>query len=77
VLWLLFFIATRYTSVASITTGLVLPVLALVLGESWPVVAFAVLAGAFVVYLHRPNIARLRAGTETRFRLRRASSAAR
>ena len=77
VLWLLFFIATRYTSVASIATGLVLPVLALVLGESWPVVAFAVLAGAFVVYLHRPNIARLRAGTETRFRLRRAPTAVR
>ena len=74
-LWLLFFIATRYTSVASIATGLVLPVLALVLGESWPVVAFAILAGAFVVYLHRPNIARLRAGTETRFRLRRSATA--
>jgi acyl phosphate:glycerol-3-phosphate acyltransferase len=71
-LWLLFFLVSRYTSVASITTGLVVPVLALVLGESWPVVIFAVLAGAFVVYLHRPNIARLRAGTESRFRLRRA-----
>ncbi len=70
--WLLFFVATRYTSVASIATGIVLPILALVLGESWPVVAFAVLAGAFVVYLHRPNLARLRAGTESRFRPRRA-----
>ena len=70
--WLVLFLATRYTSVASIVTGSVLPVLALLLGESWPVVAFAVLAGVFVVYLHRPNIARLRAGTETRFRLRRA-----
>jgi glycerol-3-phosphate acyltransferase PlsY len=55
----------------------VLPVLTVVLGEPWPVVVFAVLAGAFVVYLHRPNIARLRAGTETRFRLRRSSTAAR
>ncbi len=70
--WLLLFVVTRYTSVASIVTGIVLPVLALVLGESWPVVAFAVLAGAFVVYLHRPNLARLRAGTESRFRPRRA-----
>ncbi len=77
VLWLVFFLATRYTSVASIATGLVLPVLTVVLGEPWPVVVFAVLAGAFVVYLHRPNIARLRAGTETRFRLRRSSTAAR
>ncbi|MEJ7568054.1 MAG: glycerol-3-phosphate 1-O-acyltransferase PlsY [Gaiellaceae bacterium] len=70
--WLLLFVVTRYTSVASIVTGIVLPILALFLGESWPVVAFAVLAGAFVVYLHRPNLARLRAGTESRFRLRRA-----
>jgi glycerol-3-phosphate acyltransferase PlsY len=76
-LWLVLFIVTRYTSVASIVTGIVLPILALALGESWPVVAFAVLAGAFVVYLHRPNIARLRAGTETRFRLRRAPTVAR
>ena len=75
-LWLVFFLVTRYTSVASIATGIVLPVLTLVLGESWPVVAFAVVAGAFVVYLHRPNIARLRAGTETRFRLRRTPTAA-
>jgi glycerol-3-phosphate acyltransferase PlsY len=72
--WLVLFLVTRYTSVASIVTGLVLPVLALVLGESWPVVAFAILAGGFVVYLHQPNIARLRAGTETRFRLRRSAT---
>jgi glycerol-3-phosphate acyltransferase PlsY len=74
--WLVVFVVTRYTSVASIVTGLVLPVLALVLGESWPVVVFTVLAGAFVVYLHRPNIERLRAGTETRFRLRGRARAA-
>ncbi len=75
--WLLFFVVTRYTSVASIATGIVLPILALVLGESWPVVVFAILAGGFVVYLHQPNIARLRAGTETRFRLRRTPTTAR
>jgi acyl phosphate:glycerol-3-phosphate acyltransferase len=74
-LWLVLFVLTRYTSVASITTGLLLPILALVLGESWPVVGFAAVAGAFVFYLHRPNIARLRAGTETRFRLRRSATA--
>ena len=77
VLWLVVFLIGRYTSVASIATGLLLPIVAFVLGESWAVVGFAVAAGAFVVYLHRPNIARLRAGTETRFRLRRAPTAAR
>ena len=76
-LWLAFFVLTRYTSVASIATGIVLPVLAVALGQSWPVVVFTVAAGAFVVYLHRPNIDRLRAGTETRFRLRRGVGATR
>jgi hypothetical protein len=35
------------------------------------VIAFAALAALGVVVLHRPNIGRLRAGTETRFRFRR------
>ena len=74
-LWLAFFLVTRYTSVASIATGIVLPVIAIALGQSWPVVVFTTIAGAFVVYLHRPNIDRLRAGTETRFRLRGRTAA--
>jgi len=36
--------------------------------------AFAALAFGFVAYRHRANIARLRAGTEPRARLRRAGS---
>jgi len=71
-LWLLTFLATRYASVASIVVAIVLPVTALVLGEPWPVAVFTMVAGVAVLLLHRPNIARLRAGTESRFRLRRA-----
>ena len=44
----------------------------LVLGEPWPIIVFGAIAAVGVVLLHRPNIARLRAGTESRFRLRRA-----
>lgn len=71
-LWLTTFLVTRYASVASMVVALALPFVALVLGEPWPVVVFAVAAGIAVLLLHRPNLARLRAGTESRFRLRRA-----
>jgi len=68
-LWILLFAATRYASVASIGSGVLLPFVALALGAPWPVVAFAAVSGTAVVVLHRANIARLRAGTERRFRL--------
>lgn len=71
-LWLATFLVTRYTSVASMVVAVSLPFVALVLGEPWPVVVFAILAGVAVLLLHRPNLTRLRAGTESRFRLRRA-----
>jgi glycerol-3-phosphate acyltransferase PlsY len=73
--WLLVFLVSRYASVASMTTGVALVVLAVLLDEPWPVVVFAALSGVAVIVLHRPNIARLRAGTETRFRLRRDAPA--
>ncbi len=72
VIWLATFVVTRYASVASMTAAVALPFVALVLGEPWPVVVFAALAAVAVLVLHRANIARLRSGTESRFRLRRA-----
>ncbi|HZG35325.1 MAG TPA: glycerol-3-phosphate 1-O-acyltransferase PlsY [Gaiellaceae bacterium] len=75
-LWIGAFLVTRYASVASIATGLLLPIAAFLLGRPWPVVAFAAVSGLAVIVLHRANIARLRAGTETRFRLRRGDAAA-
>ena len=71
-LWLTTFLVTRYASVASMVVAVVLPFTALALGEPWPVLVFAVAAGVAVLLLHRPNLARLRAGTESRFALRRA-----
>jgi acyl phosphate:glycerol-3-phosphate acyltransferase len=70
--WLVTFLVTRYASLASIVAALSLPVLAVLLGEPWPIVVFGAIAAVGVILLHRPNIARLRAGTESRFRLRRA-----
>jgi glycerol-3-phosphate acyltransferase PlsY len=71
VTWLLLFLVLRYASVASMGAALSLPVWAVVLGEPWPVIAFGGVAAAAVIFLHRANIARLRAGTENRFQLRR------
>jgi acyl phosphate:glycerol-3-phosphate acyltransferase len=69
--WVVAFLVTRYASLASIVAAISLPVLAVLLGEPWPIVVFAAIAAVGVILLHRPNIARLRAGTESRFRLRR------
>jgi glycerol-3-phosphate acyltransferase PlsY len=70
--WIVTFVATRYASVASMLTASSLPFVAVALGQPWPVVAFGALAALAVLVLHRANIARLRSGTESRFRLRRA-----
>lgn len=69
--WIAAFLLTRYASVASLLSALALPVLAVLFGEPWPVIAFGVGAGVAVFLLHRPNIGRLRAGTENRFEFRR------
>jgi glycerol-3-phosphate acyltransferase PlsY len=71
VVWILVFALCRYASVASITAALSLPLLALALGEPWPVIGFAVAAALAVLFLHRSNIKRLRSGTEAKMRLRR------
>jgi acyl phosphate:glycerol-3-phosphate acyltransferase len=73
-LWLIVFAVFRYASVASITAALSMPLIALGLGEPWPVIAFAAIAAVAVLVLHRQNISRLRAGTETRFRFRRPAA---
>jgi len=73
--WLVSFVLFRYASVASIVAGISLPVLAAVYGYPLPVVVFGSGAAIAILYLHRGNLRRLRAGTEHRFRLRRPASA--
>jgi glycerol-3-phosphate acyltransferase PlsY len=71
--WVLVFLLFRYASLASILAALSLPIAAAVLNEPWPVIVFASAAAVGVVALHRANIARLRSGTENRFRFRRGA----
>jgi glycerol-3-phosphate acyltransferase PlsY len=73
--WVLMFVLTRYTSVASIVSAVALPVAAVLIGYPVAVIVFTVLAGAAIIVLHRANLQRLRRGTEHRFRLRRPASA--
>jgi glycerol-3-phosphate acyltransferase PlsY len=75
-IWGVSFAVSRIISLSSIIGALAFPVVYVavsllrgqgVLGERWPMLAFAVLVGVMVVVKHRSNIARLRAGTEARF----------
>jgi len=69
--WVLTFYLTKYVAVASIAFGLSLPVCTLVfslnddggLGKTF--LAFLVMG--WIIWRHRSNLARLRAGTENRF----------
>jgi acyl phosphate:glycerol-3-phosphate acyltransferase len=71
--WVVTFLLTRYTSVASMLSALALPLFALAFGSSVPVVAFSAGAAVAILLLHRANIGRLLGGTENRFDLRRRS----
>jgi glycerol-3-phosphate acyltransferase PlsY len=73
--WIVLFVVVRYASVASMAAAASLPLVAWALGEPWPVIVFGAIAAFVVVTLHRANIGRLRAGTESRFHFRRAARA--
>ena len=75
VVWLATFALTRYTSVASIVSAVALPLAAAAFGYPAEVIAFTAISAAAIVWLHRGNLRRLRAGTENRFRWRRTSGA--
>jgi glycerol-3-phosphate acyltransferase PlsY len=73
-IWIAVFFATRYASIASMAAAVSLPLFAVILSASWPVLAFTSGAAVAIVFLHRGNIARLARGTESRFVLRRRAA---
>jgi acyl phosphate:glycerol-3-phosphate acyltransferase len=81
-IWIVVFLALRYSSVASLAGSVSLPLLAAALGASAPALVFLSAASVAIIVLHRTNIARLLHGTENRFtfsrrpRLRRRPEAA-
>lgn len=61
---------TKYVSLGSVLASASLPALAFVTGSEPPVLAAASAAAILIVFRHRSNLARLRLGTEPRFRVR-------
>lgn len=69
------FLVWRYVSLASIASAIAFPICYAIvafamkwdLRQQWPLMIFAVVVGALVIWKHRTNITRLRAGTEHRF----------
>lgn len=74
--WLLVLLATRYVSAASIVAAAALPAgvwLTFGTHESVALGLATTALGALVIWKHRGNLARLRAGTENRLSFRRAT----
>ncbi len=69
--WIVAFLASRYTSVASMSSAVALPVLVLVFGGSWTMIGFAGAAAVAILVLHKANIGRLVRGEENRFAFHR------
>jgi acyl phosphate:glycerol-3-phosphate acyltransferase len=68
VIFMVVVLASGYVSLASLTAAFSLPVLlAASVGWRSPLFSVALLTMAFVIWTHRANIERLRAGTEYRF----------
>jgi acyl phosphate:glycerol-3-phosphate acyltransferase len=70
VVWVAVFLIGRYTSLASISAVVALPIAAYLIvakAERPLLVGFSVLMAALAIWLHRTNIARLLNGTENRF----------
>ena len=67
--WLAVLVLTGYVSLASMLAGVVLVAAAHVLEPGdIPLLSFCAAVTAFVIYTHRGNIARMRAGRESRVR---------
>jgi glycerol-3-phosphate acyltransferase PlsY len=67
--WFVVLLIAGYVSLATMLAGAALVVAAALLRQSDPaLMGFCALLAAFIVFTHRSNIARLRAGTENRVR---------
>jgi glycerol-3-phosphate acyltransferase PlsY len=65
---------TRYISMGSVVASVALPPLAYATGSPVPAVTAAIAASTLILFRHRTNLHRLRAGTEQRIGLRLAAA---
>jgi acyl phosphate:glycerol-3-phosphate acyltransferase len=66
--WAAVVVAFGYVGLASILGAVALAVAIAVTGQSAPLIAFGILSALLILFTHRANIARMRAGTESRAR---------
>ncbi|MEO1537365.1 MAG: glycerol-3-phosphate 1-O-acyltransferase PlsY [Pseudomonadota bacterium] len=64
-LWLVTCLVTRYSSLAGMLSAVAMPIVALALGMQQMTLLLCLMA-AFLVWRHKENIGRLRAGTESK-----------
>jgi len=65
---------SRYVSLASMLGAASLPFAAFAFKQPSPVISLAAMAAAFVIYRHRTNLARIRAGTESKVGQKKADA---
>jgi glycerol-3-phosphate acyltransferase PlsY len=65
--WLLALVIGGYVGLATVLAGLSLVPQAWLAGEERELFVYAFVVAAFLLFTHRSNLARLRAGTESRF----------
>jgi acyl phosphate:glycerol-3-phosphate acyltransferase len=65
--WLLSLIVSGYVGLSTVLAGLSIAALALLTDADAPRLAFAIAIALLLLFTHRGNLARLRAGTESRF----------
>lgn len=68
--WSLVLYLTGYVSLGSITAAVLVPIVVGILQGTGPVFWLCIAMATFILWAHRSNIARLRAGTENRFNTR-------
>ena len=66
ILWIVVALTLRYVSVASMVAALVVPLLAILRGDPFPLVLAAGAAALLIMAAHRANLQRLVRGTESR-----------
>ena len=74
VVFLVTLATTRYVSLASMLGGASLPFAAFSFKQPSPVISIAAVVAAFVIYRHRANLARIRAGTESKVGQKKTAS---
>ena len=67
VIWLITFLAFRYSSLAALVAACILPPFAMVTGFLSISLVVLIMCG-LIIYKHRENIERLKAGTESKFK---------